>query len=163
MEMKPKIIITDALHTFFFSLFPSIVAHVGFQLYPTPTWLGLKSFVVAAAGLLLLHQKQSGRASWRQSWVLSPTCLLPCPPFVPQDSLYCVENLLLFFAQSSKIGCFVDILCKYKTFATTACQTKKKSNDFVEQFPTPLLHHQKKKNNNNSPAPPLKQHIQTLA
>jgi hypothetical protein len=52
MEMKPKIIITDALHTFifFFSFFPLYnVAHVGFQLYPTSTCLGLKGFVVVVA------------------------------------------------------------------------------------------------------------------
>lgn len=64
--------------------------------------------------------RSTGRASWRRSGVLPPTPPPPHPPpfwstvmssIVPQDSLYYFENLVVFFVQSSRIGCFVGMLC----------------------------------------------------
>jgi len=52
-----------------------------------------------------------------------------------------MEKVLVFFVQSSKVDCFVDILHKYKAFAsTTSCKKKKSYINFIEQFsPYPLI------------------------
>jgi hypothetical protein len=44
-----------------------------------------------------------------------------------------MEKVLVFFVQSSKVDCFVDILHKYKAFASTT-SAKKSYINFIEQY-----------------------------